>query len=180
MNNPAINLTALNWPYFLTFMPTEIETILDRCDYDVIALFFGNRGGKTSQIARQYVKRLLGIHPIPRKNELASKVRCMSSSLPTTSRFEETDNAQYIELKKTIPPELILSDVNTRNQTLVVKRPPGLSSESQFLNSAVQSKNYRIWVRLSWIPYGMMKKHLNLSGKNARCGCWAEETKFLH
>lgn len=128
MTQLAIELAAQSWASFFKFIATEIEAVLDSLDFDIIALFFGNQGGKTSEVARQYVKRLLGIHPIERKNQLARKIRCMSSSLPLSKNEEEGDNAQYIELKKLIPPELILSDVTSRNQNLVVRRPPGLNT----------------------------------------------------
>ena len=82
----------------------------------------------TSNIAYQYVKRLLGQHPVGYRNVLMRKVRCMSSSLPENAEEEETDNAQYTELKKLIPPELIERDITARSSIMVVKRPEGLNT----------------------------------------------------
>ena len=94
-----------------------------------MGLFSGNQAGKTSSVAEHYVKRLLGKHPIQKKNDLMRKVRCMSPSLPTTTDPEEQDNTQYLELKKLIPPSLILKDITSRSFNLVVQRPAGLSSD---------------------------------------------------
>ena len=82
----------------------------------------------TSNVAKQYTKRLLGSHPIADKNRLMKKVRCMSSTLPESSTPDEQDNTQYIELKKLLPYELIEKDITARSQNLVVRRPVGLSS----------------------------------------------------
>ena len=84
----------------------------------------------TSTVARHYVDRLLGICKIEYKNRLMTKVRCMSSSLPDTDVAAHTDNAQYIELKRLIPSELIVKDITARSGILEVRRPPGLSSKT--------------------------------------------------
>jgi len=52
----------------------------------------------------------------------------MSSSLPENSDQDEQDNAQYVELKKLIPYELIEKDITARSSTMVVRRPLGLST----------------------------------------------------
>jgi len=52
----------------------------------------------------------------------------MSSSLPESGDQDEQDNAQYVELKKLLPAELVEHDVTARSATMVVKRPVGLSS----------------------------------------------------
>jgi hypothetical protein len=112
----------------LSFMKTEIVDVLDHVSADIIALFAGNRSGKTASVANHYVKRMLGILPVKPKNLLAKKIRCMSSSLPEGTDIDMQDNAQYIELKKLIPYELIEKDITARSQNLVVRRPPGLNS----------------------------------------------------
>ena len=116
------------WENYIAFKPTEMETVMNRLFHKTIGLFFGNQSGKTATVAKQYVKRLLGIHPIVDKNRLMKKVRCMSSTLPESIIADEQDNTQYIELKKLIPYELIEKDITVRSQNLVVKRPVGLSS----------------------------------------------------
>ena len=83
----------------------------------------------TSGVAYQYFLRVLGLHPVPEKNLLAKKIRCMSSSLPESTNENEQDNTQYLELKKLIPPQMIVSDITARSQNLVVRRFPNLNSE---------------------------------------------------
>lgn len=83
----------------------------------------------TSSVAYHYFQRVLGIHPSEKRNRLAKKIRCMSSSLPESSSPEEQDNTQYLELKKLIPPEMIIKDITARSQNLVVRRPVGISSQ---------------------------------------------------
>jgi hypothetical protein len=113
---------------FFEFEKSDILKVLLQLKHQVIALFSGNQAGKTSSVAQNYVLRSLGKHPIPNKNRLAKKIRCMSSSLPDSTNPEEQDNTQYLELKKRIPYELIEKDVTARSQNLVVRRPLGLSS----------------------------------------------------
>ena len=93
-----------------------------------IVVSSGNRAGKTGSVAKHYVDRVLGKCSVPEKNRLARKVRCMSSSLPELSAEDEDDNAQYLELKKRIPPMMVESDITARNKNLVVRRPPGLNT----------------------------------------------------
>ena len=136
---PALSITqsydhiaeALSkWQGYINFKQTESSVILSRLPYDIIAMFFGNRGGKTCTIAKNYIDRALGIHPIAKKVQLMRKVRCMSSTLPESSDPDVQDNAQYIELRKLIPNELIKSDVTARSQNLVIHRPEGLGSRT--------------------------------------------------
>jgi len=115
--------------YYAEFRKTELGALLRRLAHKTIGNFSGNQGGKTAGFAKHYVDRVLGIHPLEEKNRLAKKIRCMSSSLPESDSPEEQDNTQYLELKKLIPPELVLRDVTARSKNLVVRRPVGLSSD---------------------------------------------------
>ncbi len=111
-----------------SFQRTEVSDLLRRLNASVIAIFAGNRAGKTSSVAEHYVERVLGLHRVPKKNILAKKIRCMSSSLPEGNDPTMQDNAQYIELKKYIPYEQIEKDITARSQSMSVRRPLGLSS----------------------------------------------------
>ena len=68
---------AESWGGLLAFEPTPVSRWLDELPHRTIALFAGNRGGKSANIAYYYMKRWLGIHPIASKNRI-EKVRCMS------------------------------------------------------------------------------------------------------
>lgn len=115
----------------LKFKKTEQLNVFLQLYHKVIAFFSGNRGGKTSTVAVGYWLRVLGLHPLAEKNRLCRKIRCMSSSLPETEDPEQEDNAQYIELKKIIPKEFIISDITARKKTLVVKSPNPLNKKGQ-------------------------------------------------
>ena len=128
MNSLAQSLNQ--WTDYISFKDTEQLEVLSRLPHKTIALFSGNRGGKTGTVAKYYVDRLLGKCKIESKNRLMRKVRCMSSSMPDSSEAEQTDNAQYVELKRLIPYELIKKDITARNPILEVRRPVGLSSET--------------------------------------------------
>lgn len=129
MDKKALADALQSYDNFLKFQNSEQLTVLLKLKHKVIALIAGNQGGKTSNVANQYFRRVIGKHPIADKNRLAKKIRCMSSSLPESIDAEEQDNTQYLELKKLIPPELIIKDITARSQNLVVRRPPGLSSK---------------------------------------------------
>ena len=114
---------------FIAFKKTEQLRALLALRHSVIGIFSGNQAGKTSSVAYQYFLRVIGQHPIKQKNLLAKKIRCMSSTLPSTDAAEEQDNTQYLELKKLIPNELIIRDITARSQNLVVQRPAGLNTD---------------------------------------------------
>jgi len=123
-------IQALNsWANWISFAKTEQYQVLDKLPHRCIALFAGNRSGKTASVAKHYVDRLIGKASVPYKNKLMGKVRCMSSSLPESNDPDVTDNAQYIELRRLIPSEMIIKDVTARSANLVVRRPVGLSSK---------------------------------------------------
>ena len=59
----------------------------------------------------------------------------MSSTLPSSDQPDEQDNAQYIELKRLIPPELIINDITARKQNLVIKSPTHGKTVFEFRSS---------------------------------------------
>jgi len=129
LSHDHIRIAAEKWPYYISFKDTEVGDALLSLKHKTIGIFSGNQAGKTSNMAKHYVDRLLGIHPVAEKNRLAKKIRCMSSSLPENDSPEEQDNTQYLELKKLIPPGLVVKDITARSKNLVVKRPVGLNSD---------------------------------------------------
>lgn len=114
---------------FFEFQKTDILHVLLQLKHRIIIICSGNQAGKTSSVAQNYFLRVLGKHPVEDKNRLAKKIRCMSSSLPNSSDPTEQDNTQYLELKKRIPYEMIEKDITARSANLVIRRPPGLSSD---------------------------------------------------
>lgn len=53
---------------FLSFKPTWHFKAFINCPHSEIDLFMGNQGGKNASVAYGYVLRILGQHPIPKKN----------------------------------------------------------------------------------------------------------------
>lgn len=53
---------------YLSFIPTWMYRIFVNLPHKIIYLGTGNQSMKTSSVARQYVDRILGWHPIPKKN----------------------------------------------------------------------------------------------------------------
>lgn len=125
----ALKEIAEQWRGYEMFQPTELSVWLDRMPHKTLCISSGNRAGKTGSVAKHYVDRVMGVCNVPEKNRLARKVRCMSSSLPEQTGEDEDDNAQYLELKKRIPPSLIISDITARNKNLVIRRPGGLNTD---------------------------------------------------
>jgi hypothetical protein len=108
----------------------------------------------TANAAFTYVMRVLGIHPVEEKNRLAKQIRCLSSSLPESSDAAEQDNTQYLELKKMIPPEMIIKDITARSKVLVVASPTHGKSYFEFMST---------------------KQELQDTGKVQRCSLWEDE-----
>jgi len=69
INSGNITAQQLNeFAGFLSYKPTWVFKKFIRMPFKVIGLFTGNQFGKTSMTAYQYVLRILGRHPVPKKN----------------------------------------------------------------------------------------------------------------
>ena len=119
------------YSHYLATIDTDITQFLRNLpdSVNIVGLFFGNQRGKTHEVAKHYFERTMGLLKSERRNRLCKKIRCMSSTLPESSDANEQDNTQYLELKKLIPPELIMRDITARSQNLVVRRPCGVSEQ---------------------------------------------------
>lgn len=66
----AIERELNSYSTVANYIYTDIaEKFLD-CDMDVLALFFGNQTGKGALVVFNYILRIMGYHPVPRKNIL--------------------------------------------------------------------------------------------------------------
>jgi len=83
----------------------------------------GNQGGGTRVCMHDLGMRLMKIHPAEDKNRLQAPIRCVSKTLPKSDEDEE--NQQYVELKKILPPEMILKDLTHRLNHMTIKDPHG-------------------------------------------------------
>ena len=137
----------------LLFIKTPHLNRILTLQHGIIFLDSGNQGGKTSNIAFEYVLRILGLHPIPDKNRLSKSIRCLSSSLPESKDAEEQDNTQYLELKKLLPYEAIVKDITARSSTMTVL--------------GHQGKHY--------VEFRSTKQEVQDLGKVQRCSLWCDE-----
>ena len=99
------------------------------------AIIKGNQGGATLMSAYDVVLRLLGIHPVERRNVLNKPIRMVSKCLPKSDSDEE--NQQYVELKRLLPSEFVKKDVTARSATMTVRDPHGGSDNKvEFMSSS--------------------------------------------
>jgi hypothetical protein len=101
--------------------PTALAYILSEAQ--TRAIIKGNQGGGTLFSAYDATLRLLGIHPIQRRNVLNKPLRFVSKCLPKSDTDEE--NQQYVELKRLFPSEFVRKDVTARSSIMTVRDPRG-------------------------------------------------------
>lgn len=59
-----------NFSAFASYKYTWLAAQFLKCDTDVLALFFGNQAGKGALCVINYILRIIGAHPVARKNVL--------------------------------------------------------------------------------------------------------------
>jgi hypothetical protein len=59
-----------NYSMFAGYIYTWLGKRFLNCDKDVLALFFGNQAGKGALVVINYILRIMGYHPVARKNVL--------------------------------------------------------------------------------------------------------------
>ena len=57
-----------DWAGFFSFQPNYLARVLGHCDKKIKAIIKGNQAGGTSSVAYDYVRRILGRHPIAKLN----------------------------------------------------------------------------------------------------------------
>jgi hypothetical protein len=150
--NPAINeekqaeaaRQLSGFHNFLSFKvaPHVARLITLPSQYKIRAFFSGNQGGKSASCAYDYVLRLCGMHPVKDRNRLARHIRCLGPNLPESKDASESDSQQYLELKRLLPPEMILQDISARNKTMTLSTPLHGKSYIEFMsfNQELQSQ----------------------------------------
>ena len=109
---------------YLSFKETWIYRRFLECPARIILKATGNQFGKTASTARQYVARILGLHPVPWKNLLRKKWRFCSATLPNEPEAQnEVRNTQYPMFKKYLPANLIKKDITHRRPVMTIKDP---------------------------------------------------------
>lgn len=116
------------------FKVHETAKLYFKSEADTRALFKGNQAGGTKICMTDACWRLLGIHPVDRRNRLEKPIRCVSKCLPKSDDDEE--NQQYVEFKRIFPTELIKKDVTARSATMVIRdRFGGSDKKIEFMSS---------------------------------------------
>src|SRR3990170_3458132 len=142
---------------FWSFKPTWIfQQFINRPE-KIICLFSGNQYGKTSTVAYSYVLRIMGMHPIEKKNMRPDNpirtYRFASESLPSDSEGGEVRNTQYPEFMKWLPKHLIKKDITIRRPVVDIYDPQGgpdihieFTSFGQTTQSQAGQKRCSVWI----------------------------------
>jgi phage terminase large subunit-like protein len=136
LTEPALNYTdqeiqVMNdWVGYLSYKPCFLLNSLLKCSQKIIMLNTGNQAGKNDAIAKHYVMRLLGKHPIEKKNmrpNTAIRVlRFAAQTLPMEPDGQgEVRNTVYPALKRRLPPGMIKKDVTIRKPVMTLYDPQG-------------------------------------------------------
>lgn len=140
--------TLNDWAGFLSFQENFLLWAMLDTDANIILLDTGNQAGKNATIAKHYVMRLLGMHPIERKNMRPDTpvrvLRFAAETLPTEKdESGETRNTIYPAFKRFLPNGLIKKDITFRSPKMVLYDPQGgpeITVEFTSYNQAVQSQ----------------------------------------
>lgn len=134
------------WEGFFEHIITDTFRVLVNCDSKIIAIFTGNQFGKTDNVAKDYVLRIMGIHPVEKKNirphDKVRTFRFCSNTLPSDVGGGEVRNTQYPALKRRLPNGLIKKDINSRRPVITLYDPqggPDINIEFVSFNQEVQS-----------------------------------------
>jgi hypothetical protein len=145
---PEIIAQANQFAGYLSYQPNFISKALMDCDSQITFMSTGNRAGKTSSAMHEYVIRLLGKHPIERKNMRPGcsvrTLRFCSETLPMEpSGTGEVKNTIYPEFKKWFPPFLIKKEITVRKPVMTLKDIQGgadIVVEFFYYNQETQSQ----------------------------------------
>lgn len=115
---------------FLSFIGNFILWALTDCPCKIIFVETGNQAGKTASIVMNYVLRILGIHPIEKRNlrpdNSIRTLRFAAESLPMeTNEKGEVKNSIYPQFKKFFPSSLIKKEITFRKPVMTLTDPQG-------------------------------------------------------
>ncbi len=120
-------------------------------DYEVLLLDTGNRGGKTCNIARQYVLRILGVHPIARKNVLYFECSNGHEISPYKKKHNREGNQTHCECGQVWKEHERVS----RTFRFASQNLPGQSGAGD-----EEIKNMQYPEFMKWLPNVLLKKNL--------------------
>jgi len=118
---------------FLNFKPHTVTDYYITSEADMRVIIKGNQGGGTACAMYDAAMRVLGIHPIAKRNILNKPIRFVSKVKPADKDDEE--NQQYVEFKRLIPDYLIEKDVTARSSQMIIRRPDTTKIKAEFMSS---------------------------------------------
>jgi len=117
------------WTGYFSHQITGIFTQFIKRPEKVICMFTGNQKGKGADVSKSYVMRILGIHPVEKKNLRPNNpirtIRFASETLPNDPEGGEVKNTQYPAIKKWLPPSLLKKDITIRKPVMTIRDPQG-------------------------------------------------------
>lgn len=146
------------WEEYLLIRPTKLFHDLMHCPESTIALLTGNRFGKNSTIAKHYIQRIWGTHPIEAKNlrphHKNRVLRFCAETLPLGSDREDGDkNTIYPIFKKMLPRSWIRKDITRLDPFIILYDPQGgkdvvieFVSYNQDVKAQVGVDRFSIWI----------------------------------
>ena len=95
----------------------------------------GNQGGGTAVTTTDAGLRVLGAHPVEKRNRLQGRpIRFVSKVVPEGP--EDENNQQYVEFKRRLPPEFIKQDITARRKIMIIRDPyGGADNKAEFMAS---------------------------------------------
>lgn len=149
---------------------------LINCPAKFITLFYGNQAGKTSSIARSYVFRILGIHPIPKKNvvywecEDRSKAKIEEDfKVEYLLKHKNLDSATWINMR--LPKDMKCPECgkgivqhkrNSRVFRFASETLPGQSANVSKEGISAEVKNTQYPEFKKWLPKFLIKRDITV------------------
>ena len=93
----------------------------------------GNQGGGTATAMMDAVLRVLGVHPVKKRNILDKPIRMVSKVVPKDHDDEE--NQQFVEFRRLIPPEMWTKKLTARSKVGKIRRLVGGEAQVEFMAS---------------------------------------------
>ena len=108
----------------ISFKPNPVALKYVFSESPIRAIFKGSQGGGTSACAYDVTLRLLGLHPIAKRNVLEKPIRMVSKIVPEGEDDEQ--NQQYVELRRFIQPMgIIKKKITARSKILGIRNLQG-------------------------------------------------------
>lgn len=159
---------------FFSFKKTWDFNKFIRCPAKILGHFTGNQRGKTGQVANSYVWRVLGIHPVPKKNivylECEHRMRAKlddSFKIDYLKTHKTLDSATWIY--DTVPKngicsecgsKIILHQRGSRVFRFCSETLPGQSANVNKEGTSSEVKNTQYPEFKKWLPRFLIKKDI--------------------